>query len=210
MAMRKNTPDDFWARVDKENGPLLAHVQHLDQCWMWIAWRDRDGYGRFTYDAKGKRTHRLAWILTFGEIPPDRPFVCHHCDNPSCVRPSHLFTGTTAGNNHDRDIKGRQAKGDRHWARTRPDRLARGARSGRHTKPERTARGDANGSRTHPERQVRGELVHTARLTEANVREIRRRWAKREATQREMAAALGVSLSIVHNACNRVTWKHVE
>jgi len=31
----------------------------------------------------------------------------HRCDNPACVRPSHLFRGSKADNNYDRSAKGR-------------------------------------------------------------------------------------------------------
>jgi hypothetical protein len=53
-------------------------------------------------------THRLAWIEAHGEIPAGL-FVLHHCDNPPCINPEHLFLGTKGDNNIDRGVKGRGA-----------------------------------------------------------------------------------------------------
>jgi HNH endonuclease len=71
-----------------------------DNCWEWQGYKDQRGYGRTRIDGKGLLTHRVAWTIWNGPIP-DGALVCHHCDNPSCVRPAHLFLGTHRDNTRD-------------------------------------------------------------------------------------------------------------
>jgi hypothetical protein len=84
-----------------------AKVEILDGCWLWTASRFRNGYGRFNISygwAAG--AHVVSYALTNGTIPTGMS-VCHHCDNPPCVRPDHLFLGTTTDNWNDAVAKGR-------------------------------------------------------------------------------------------------------
>lgn len=79
-----------------------------DACWEWTAGADQNGYGHFNMSPQRRRerAHRVAWELAHGPIPGGM-MVCHHCDNPSCVRVSHLFLGTHEDNMRDRQAKGR-------------------------------------------------------------------------------------------------------
>lgn len=91
------TPKDFWKLLVKQS----------DGCWVWPkAKHNSDGYGSYRYQGEGWQTHRLAWTLANGPIPKGLK-VLHHCDNPPCCNPKHLFLGTDYDNQQDRKAKGR-------------------------------------------------------------------------------------------------------
>ncbi len=75
-------------------------------CWLWMTALNRWGYGVFYLDPARIQAHRASWLLHRGPIP-DGLCVLHHCDNPPCVNPNHLFLGTHSDNAKDRNTKGR-------------------------------------------------------------------------------------------------------
>jgi hypothetical protein len=84
----------------------------LGECWEYTGCRHRQGYGSITVGGLGHGTHRIAYTVANGPIP-DGLFVCHHCDNPPCCNPAHLFLGTNLDNMRDLYAKGRQRGGRR-------------------------------------------------------------------------------------------------
>jgi len=75
-------------------------------CWRWTAAKDKDGYGYFTVQQRTQKAHRFSYEYHHGKIPSGC-FVLHTCDNPSCVRPGHLFLGNALENMQDKIAKGR-------------------------------------------------------------------------------------------------------
>ena len=85
----------------------VVRVQGLGACWEWNGARlARGGYGQIRWGPKNYRVPRLAYELWVGPIE-DGLHVLHRCDNPSCLNPEHLVTGTNQENAKDRVSKGR-------------------------------------------------------------------------------------------------------
>ena len=81
-------------------------------CHIWTGARNPKGYGTYSYLKKNYRAHRISYTLYNDEIPFGL-VVCHSCDNPSCVNPAHLFTGTQSDNEIDKVKKGRNPKANK-------------------------------------------------------------------------------------------------
>jgi len=145
---RRSSPDFI---VDEETG-----------CWNWQG-AQSNGYGRRRKDGKVQSVHRVVWEENNGPIPEGLQ-VLHHCDNPPCCNPEHLFLGTQADNVADMISKNRDARGER--------------------------RGNS-------------------KLTEADVRAMRRAYARGNVTGVALAEKYGVGKAVVSTVVRMDSWRHV-
>jgi hypothetical protein len=96
----------FWMKVDRSG-----------ECWAWLgASRTRGAngekrYGQFWDQGRNRPAQVVAWELANGRPFPEGMDGCHHCDNPTCVRPDHVFPGTARENALDMVAKGRNRNG---------------------------------------------------------------------------------------------------
>lgn len=153
------------------------------ECWPWSGLLNGSGYGVCYIGAphlKGRKTMpvlatRLSWVLANRKDIPEGLMVCHHCDNPQCINPHHLYAGTAKDNVHDAISRGR----------LRPYDIAHCPK----------ARGEASGK---------------SKLTEAQARETKTRYAAGGVLMKDLAAEFGVSKSTIAGVINGRVWKHVQ
>lgn len=183
------------AAAARLEGRFYEKVTKSSGCWLWNASLNRWGYGSFGWQGRKQAAHRVAYELANGSIP-DGLSVLHTCDNPSCVRNDdvgwyevngvlhprrgHLWLGTQRDNMEDMSAKGRSTTGDR------------------------------SSWRKHPELVARGSRVAAAKLTEEQVREIRRRLRDGDNGLSQIATEYGVSRSNVECIRDRKSWRHVQ
>lgn len=152
-------------------------------CWEWSAGTNehRDGYGQFHVMEKNgeRRALRAHRVMHFLVTREWPPIVQHKCDNPRCVNPAHLESGDYVSNADDMKKKGRSASGDK------------------------------NGMRKHPERHVRGEMSWNSKLTDSDVREIRR-LRSIGVQEKVVAARFQIHRNHVGEIFRRKLWSHVE
>jgi hypothetical protein len=89
----------FWSRVKK-----------TESCWIWTGHKLVSGYGLISLNGIRGPTilaHRMSWEIHNGE-PLGKRKACHHCDNPPCVNPEHIFAGSQRDNIMDMVRKKRQ------------------------------------------------------------------------------------------------------
>lgn len=88
----------FWSRV--------CAAPDASGCWLWTGAQKHNGYGKLRLRVNGRAhdllAHRFAAMVRWGrELEPDE-YVTHRCDQPRCVRPSHLLVGDAATNCRDK------------------------------------------------------------------------------------------------------------
>jgi len=77
---------------------VLWKICAAGDCWMWVGWRDKDGYGRVKWDGKGLQAHRVVFELIRRTPMPKHLVADHLCRNTWCVNPDHLEAVTNQEN----------------------------------------------------------------------------------------------------------------
>jgi len=143
----------------------------------------KNGYGQICIRQNNQRrtlyVHRLAYFIWYG-VDPGSLQVCHSCDVKLCVNPKHLWLGDQGQNVRDAKSKGRLQTGDRHFYRRHPELVQRGEQRGK-----------------------------AAKLTAADVVEIRRMFATGMYFQWEIGEMFGVCQTNIYMIVNRKHWKHI-
>lgn len=171
--------DDFkLALTDKEHRRFWSKVNKNGDCWEWTSSTKKKFYGQFWFRGAMRLSHRIAYASEIGIIPEGLG-VCHACDNPRCVRPSHLWLGDNADNTRDMCMKNRQAVGER------------------------------STSKLHPEVLIRGERHHFSKLKNSDVISMRSQYALGGISQRDLAKTFGVNCGTVCRILTRERWNHV-
>ena len=82
-------------------------TRNTGACIVWPHTRSKTGYGYVQAHGRPYRVHRLVWEHFNHQLNDPKVQVCHHCDNPPCINPQHLFIGSILDNTRDKCRKGR-------------------------------------------------------------------------------------------------------
>ena len=85
----------------------------LGKCWGWTGTVSKAGYGRLSDGGRAghnRLASRVAFVLHHRPLAAGE-LVLHHCDNPPCTAPDHIYAGTMKQNVADMDARGRGKRG---------------------------------------------------------------------------------------------------
>lgn len=181
----KTEEQRFLEKIDK-TGPIMPHM--TTACWLWTGAKNTEGYGAFC-DESGKmvKAHRYSYEFFTGNIIEDGYLACHHCDNPPCINPEHVFPGTNTDNMADMYRKGRGRK-------------ATGKRLPKVQGPK----------DLHP---LRGEKNPAAKITEPDVTVIRQIWnstPKKWGLLTKLGKRYNVYYSTIRDIVTYQSWSHIN
>lgn len=87
---------------------LLANATRSENgCLLWNGPFNTRGYGIVHSGKRHTTAHRIVLELLIGRTLSRQEYACHHCDNPPCIEPEHLFAGSQSDNMQDCLRKGR-------------------------------------------------------------------------------------------------------
>lgn len=196
MKFRRSDLVRFFSKVNKLGDipdRTKPYYKGLGRCWEWTGCIVRE-YGQFWSGEAYVGAHRYSWGMRNRSLIPEGSLVLHKCDNPKCVRPSHLFLGNHKANVEDRVAKGRSGS-------------YQGDLNGSRIHVANRAWGDRNGSKLHPEKILKGSRRAFAKINEQNALEIYRKHQSGQ-SQSSLAREYGVSLGAIHSLVRGWTWTH--
>ena len=170
----------------------VAPMASAKRCVEWWGGtqvgQSKQPYGGLKINGKTYRANRVSFAIAHGVSPDSDEMpevVAHRCDNPPCVLPAHLFGTDNAGNVTDAVVKGRRPRpGEWQSVYGRPFRASE-------------------------MRPRRGEENNLSKLTDEDVRAMRKQREVSGTTFRELGEQFGVSTSAAHYACRGDTWAHI-
>jgi len=219
----------------KERFEQRYEIDDETGCWEWTGTMMGGGYGQMSVNNRNEGAHRISYRLHNGEIP-EGAFICHTCHNPPCVNPDHLYAGDAASNAQDaiengdwpeirgsdtgnselteddvREMRGRYADGEVTYEDLKREydvslgTVSRAIRGIDWEHVDGAVEGDWK-----EWCRVEGSEVGTSKLTENDVREIRRIYAEQDISMADLGERVDVSASTVSGIVNRDSWKHVD
>lgn len=166
----------------------LAGEKAEGECWEWRARTVAGGYGTIQRHNEREYAHRLAYKFHYGESPD--PQINHHCDNPICVNPDHLYRGTHEDNMRDA------------WNRDGHDNMREGLKVGWENASENMKQAWEDG------KMIDSEDSSFAKLSKEEAKEIKYE-ADRSRTQTSVADEYSVSREAVRRIWDGETWKEI-